>query len=206
MKQLLQTKNQTQGKLSIKKYYVTGSTKVKEPGAVFEIKNVNGDVVDTITTDSEGVATTKLLPYGSYTIHQTKGKTGYEMAQDMTRTIEEMNDDGTPITYTFECENKEKKARISVIKKLVINDDETGTHQEKEEVKAKFEIINKATKKVADTIITNTEVMQNPKNWIRGTYYVHQIEVNSKTINLVRIPQISRSRMGIQENTITMLY
>ena len=47
------------------------------------------------------------------------------MAQDMTKTIEEMNGDGTPITYTFECENKEKKARISVIKKLVIDDDET---------------------------------------------------------------------------------
>ena len=60
------------------------------------------------------------------------------MAQDMTKTIEKMNDDGTPITYTFECENKTKKARISVIKKLVIDDDETGTHQEKEEVKAKF--------------------------------------------------------------------
>ena len=52
------------------------------------------------------------------------------MAQDMTKTIEEMNGDGTPITYTFECENKEKKARISVIKKLVIDDDETDTHQE----------------------------------------------------------------------------
>lgn len=166
----------TQGKLSIKKYYVTGSTKVKEPDAVFEIKNINDDVVDTITTDSEGVATTKLLPYGSYTIHQTKGKAGYEMAQDMTKTIEKMNDNGTPITYTFECENKEKKARISVIKKLVIDDDETGTHQEKEEVKAKFEIINKATKKVADTITTNTEGYAESKELDPGTYYVHQIE------------------------------
>ena len=42
---------------------------------------------------------------------------------------------------------RKKKARISVIKKLVIDDDETGTHQEKEEVKAKFEIINKQQKK-----------------------------------------------------------
>lgn len=116
------------------------------------------------------------LPYGSYTIHQTKGKTGYEMAQDMTKTIEEMNGDGTPITYTFECENKTKKARISVIKKLVIDDDETGTHQEKEEVKAKFEIINKATKKVADTITTNTEGYAESKELDPGTYYVHQIE------------------------------
>ena len=31
----------------------------KKPDAVFEIKNINDDVVDTITTDSEGVATTK---------------------------------------------------------------------------------------------------------------------------------------------------
>lgn len=166
----------TYGKISIKKYYVTGSKKVEEPDAVFEIKNVNGDVVDTITTDSNGVATTKLLPYGSYTIHQTKGKEGYEMAQDMTKTIEKMNADGTPITYTFECENKEKKARISVTKKLVINDDETGTYQQKEEVKAKFEIINKATKEVVDTITTNTEGYAESKELNPGTYYVHQIE------------------------------
>ncbi len=165
-----------QGKLSIKKYYVTEGKRVEEEDAVFEIKNVNGDVVDTITTDSEGVATTKLLPYGSYTVHQTKGKTGYELAQDMIKTIEKMNEDDTPITYTFECENREKKARISVTKKLVIDDDETGTHQQKEEVNAKFEIINKVTKNVVDTITTNTEGYAESKELDPGTYYVHQIE------------------------------
>ena len=43
-------------------------------------------------------------------------------------------------------------------------------------MKAKFEIINKATKKVADTNTTNTEGYAESKELDPGTYYVHQIE------------------------------
>ena len=39
-------------------------------GAVFDVYNEKLEVVDTITTDSKGVATTKPLPMGTYGIKE----------------------------------------------------------------------------------------------------------------------------------------
>lgn len=97
------------GKLSITKYYQDGDEKVPEPAAEFEVRNKNKKLVDTIITDDDGVATTKELPYGSYYIHQTKGKVGYEMATDMYKTIEGSDENEIPI-YHFEAYNRKQKA------------------------------------------------------------------------------------------------
>lgn len=158
-----------EGHLSIHKKYVKGDTKIKEPDAEFQIINSKGDIVDTITTDANGVATTKDLPYGSYTIHQTKGKEGYEMASDMTKTIAEASK-----TYTFEVDNKEKKPLIAIQKILRINDKETNTYQKKEEVGAEFQIIDKSTKQVVQTIASNKEGLAESTELRPGTYTVHQ--------------------------------
>lgn len=40
----------------------------KQAGMRFDIQNSEGDVVDSVTTDSEGTATSKQLPYGEYRI------------------------------------------------------------------------------------------------------------------------------------------
>ena len=55
------------GKINILK--VDGADEgVKLSGAVFEVMDSEGTVVDTITTDENGVGTSKELPYGSYTV------------------------------------------------------------------------------------------------------------------------------------------
>lgn len=46
-------------------------------GATFEIRTLNGTVVDTLTTDLTGSATSKQLDLGWYTIVETKAPTGY---------------------------------------------------------------------------------------------------------------------------------
>lgn len=104
------------GKLSITKYYQDGDEKVPEPAAEFEVRNKNKKLVDTIITDDDGVATTKELPYGSYYIHQTKGKVGYEMATDMYKTIEGSDENEIPI-YHFEAYNRKQKACIAITKR-----------------------------------------------------------------------------------------
>lgn len=83
---------------------------------MFEIRNKNKKLVDTITTDNNGVATTKELPYGSYYIHQTKGKVGYEMATDMYKTIVGSDENEVPI-YRFEAYNRKQKACIAITKR-----------------------------------------------------------------------------------------
>lgn len=59
---------------------------LKEEGAEFEVINSKGEVVDTIITDEDGVGLVK-LPFGKYTIKQTKGKNKYSIADDITVNI-----------------------------------------------------------------------------------------------------------------------
>jgi len=47
------------------------------PGATFVIKDDNNKTVDTLTTDANGSATSRKLPYGHYTIWETQAPHGY---------------------------------------------------------------------------------------------------------------------------------
>ena len=56
--------------------------------AVFEIKNSSGTAISTVTTDSNGKATTD-LPYGVYTVKETVAPSGYHLnTQEFTITID----------------------------------------------------------------------------------------------------------------------
>lgn len=89
-----------EGTISIQKF-LGGSNAVKtsEPDAEFKIYLKSAGSYDaspedsrqTITTDANGYAITKRLPYGTYTIHQTKGNNKYYFIDDMEITISENN-------------------------------------------------------------------------------------------------------------------
>lgn len=80
------------GSISIIKHTDDGSTQIETPevGAEFEVyltsagsyEDADPDERDTIVCDSNGYASTKLLPYGTYTVHQTKGWEGREYMRD----------------------------------------------------------------------------------------------------------------------------
>lgn len=89
-----------EGTISIQKFLGGGSTvKTSEPDAEFEIYLTSAGSYDaapeesrqTITTDANGYAITKRLPYGTYTVHQTKGNNKYYFVDDMEITISENN-------------------------------------------------------------------------------------------------------------------
>lgn len=71
------------GKIAIIKHSDDGSTQIETPekGAEFQVYlksagsfvNADKDEKDTIICDEDGFASTKLMPYGVYTVHQTKG-------------------------------------------------------------------------------------------------------------------------------------
>ncbi len=52
-------------------------------GAVFEIYNMTGNLVDKITSDSRGIATSKLLPLGVYTIREVSAPRYYALDDKM---------------------------------------------------------------------------------------------------------------------------
>lgn len=115
------------GKISIIKHTDDGETQIETPekGAEFQIYlkssgsfvNADKDERDTIICDQDGFASTKLLPYGVYTVHQTKGWDGREKITDFDVFI---NTDGK--TYKFLINNKNFESYLKVIKL----DKETG--------------------------------------------------------------------------------
>lgn len=115
------------GKISIIKHTDNGNTQIETPekGAEFQIYlkssgsfvNADKDERDTIICDQDGFASTKLLPYGVYTVHQTKGWDGREKITDFDVFI---NTDGK--TYKFLINNKNFESYLKVVKL----DKETG--------------------------------------------------------------------------------
>lgn len=115
------------GKIAIIKHTDDGSTQIETPekGAEFQIYlksagsfvKADKDERDTIICDEDGFASTKLLPYGVYTVHQTKGWDGREKIKDFDVYI---NSDGK--TYKFLINNSNFESYIKIVKL----DKETG--------------------------------------------------------------------------------
>ncbi|MEI8199308.1 MAG: SpaA isopeptide-forming pilin-related protein [Eubacteriales bacterium] len=58
----------------------TADTDLPMEGVVFEVYDNPGNLVDTITTGSDGQARTIVLPYGTYYLIETRTSTGYALA------------------------------------------------------------------------------------------------------------------------------
>lgn len=115
------------GKISIIKHTDDGSTKIETPekGAEFQVylKSAGGyskakeTERDILTCDEYGFAETKDLPYGIYTVHQTKGWNGTEFIADFDVFISENNK-----TYKYLINNASLESYVKIVK----IDSETG--------------------------------------------------------------------------------
>lgn len=115
------------GKVAIIKHCDDGSTKIETPekGAEFEVylkaagsyENAEETERDILVCDENGFAETKDLPYGEYTVKQTKGWDGKELLAPFTVFVSE---DGQ--VYRFLINNAPYEALIEIVKK----DAETG--------------------------------------------------------------------------------
>lgn len=115
------------GKISIIKHTDDGSTKIETPekGAEFQVylKSAGGyskakeTERDILTCDEYGFAETKDLPYGIYTVHQTKGWNGTEFIADFDVFISENNK-----TYKYLINNASLESYVKIVKV----DSETG--------------------------------------------------------------------------------
>lgn len=115
------------GKISIIKHTDDGSTKIETPekGAEFQVylKSAGGyskakeTERDILTCDEYGFAETKDLPYGIYTVHQTKGWNETEFIADFDVFISENNK-----TYKYLINNASLESYVKIVKV----DSETG--------------------------------------------------------------------------------
>ena len=115
------TEQVMKGNIAIIKHTDDGETKIETPesGATFEIylkssgsfEAAEEDERDTVVCDENGFAQTKDMPYGVYTVHQTKGWEGREFMKDFDVFISQ---DGQ--TYRYLINNANFESYIEVVK------------------------------------------------------------------------------------------
>ena len=121
------TEDVVKGNIAIIKHSDDGSTQIETPevGAEFEVylkssgsyANAVETERDYLTCDENGFAQTKDMPYGIYTVHQTKGWEGTEFIADFDVNISENGQ-----TYRYLINNAEFESYVKVVKV----DSETG--------------------------------------------------------------------------------
>ena len=121
------TEDILKGKIAIIKHTDDGSTKIETPekGAEFQVYlKSSGSYAkskeserDTLVCDEYGFAETKDLPYGTYTVHQTKGWNGTEFISDFDVFVSENNK-----TYKYLINNASLESYVKIVKV----DSETG--------------------------------------------------------------------------------
>lgn len=115
------TEQVKKGKIAIIKHTDDGSTQIETPekGAEFQVYlksagsfvNADKEEKETIICDEDGFASTKLLPYGVYTVHQTKGWEGREKIKDFDVFI-----DTDMKEYKFLINNSNFESYLKVVK------------------------------------------------------------------------------------------
>lgn len=121
------TEDILKGKIAIIKHTDDGSTKIETPekGAEFQVylkssgsyTKAKESERDNLICDEYGFAETKDLPYGTYTVHQTKGWNGTESIADFDVFISENNK-----TYKYLINNASLESYVKIVKV----DSETG--------------------------------------------------------------------------------
>lgn len=121
------TEDILKGKIAIIKHTDDGSTKIETPekGVEFQVylkssgsyTKAKESERDNLICDEYGFAETKDLPYGTYTVHQTKGWNGTEFIADFDVFISENNK-----TYKYLINNASLESYVKIVKV----DSETG--------------------------------------------------------------------------------
>ena len=182
------TEDVIKGNVSIIKHSDDGTTGIETPenGAEFEVflksagsyESAKETERDYLTTDENGFAETKELPYGTYTVHQTTGWKNTEYVEDFDVIISE---DGK--TYPYILNDAVITANIRIVKK----DAETGNIIPVSGIGFKVwsvddgkyisQSINYPTEETIDTFYTNeTGSLMLPNELVYGNYELHEVK------------------------------
>lgn len=186
------TNDWKQGKIQVvKKDAETGET-VKKAGTQFDILNTSNQVVQTITTNSEGVAISDFLDYGTYKVKEKTAPNGY------TVNVSESNPIAVVVnnqTYTVDISNTRVKGSITLQKEF--DDTESGMTGDAVlngvtyELHAHENILNPADGSVlysAGSLIPNTSKQTDADGKIiwtdlyLGSYDVHEVTSNGTVV------------------------
>ena len=156
------TNSKVYGQIEIIK--TEANSDIKLQGAEFGIYDSNSVLVETITTDANGVAKSNKLPYGSYTVKETKAPNGYVLStESKTVTINENNK-----SYSISFENAAIKGFIQIHK----IDGETKKPLEG----VKFGIYRANDNSLVQELSTDKNGIAKSNSLKTGNYYIQETE------------------------------
>lgn len=183
--------NWKQGKIKVVKKDAESNKIVKKAGTVFDIYNSNNTKVTSITTNTEGVAISGLLDYGTYYVKESKAPNKYTVKVEVSENIGVVENGKT---YEISVLNKRVKGSITISKE----DTKTGKTPQGEAslegavygLYARTPILDPADDtmiyntdvKVAE-LVTNSEANATLGDLYLGQYYLKEIKA-SKGYNL----------------------
>lgn len=126
----------------------TGSASLK--GAIYEVKDESGNVVDHIKTDDRGIGESKMLALGKYTVHETKASVGYLVDPEI-YTVSLSKQVGESIVVV---KSKEQVIMNQIEFMKVYNEGESGAMLPEEGIT--FEIYNQSEELVKTIVTDNT--------------------------------------------------
>ncbi len=122
--------------------------------AVYEVKDQNGNVAETLVTDEDGYAKTKELPLGKYTVKETKVSNGY-LLDENEYSIQGDAKDQEKRTFLYKITSKENIIRgdVELIKLQENEKEDDDTLQGLKDVE--FTFTSKTTGKIVTRIVTD---------------------------------------------------
>jgi len=137
-------------------------------GAVFEIRNSGGTLVDTITTDAQGKAQTKQLPLGSYMVKEKTAPAGFQRdTNEYTANLTYGGQDTAVVYADVNVPEQPQMGRINIKKTNA-----TPALGDYPLSGAVFEIFNGST--LVDTVTTNAAGEAQSKALKLGSYTVKE--------------------------------
>lgn len=182
----------TKGKVKVIKVDKENN-EIKLEGVEFNILDSNGNIVDTLVTDKNGEAVSKLLPIykENYRLVETKTNEGYILNEEVIK-IELSSSVENSITV----ENEVKKGKIKIIKL----DFDTF----KPIANVKFDIVDKDSNKIIETLITdeNGEAISSNLPINKKYKIIEKEKIEGYKINLEEF-EVNLKWNNITEVTIT---
>lgn len=143
---------------------------IKIQGAVFGIYNLEGELIERIETDKDGLAYSSEIPIGKYYIQEIESTKSY-ILNDEIYNIEIKEDE----TIDIKIENEKKKGKIKIIKISKeynkLNEEPAGSPIEN----TKFQILS-SEGEIIQTLSTDENGIAISEDIVPGKYFIKEIE------------------------------
>lgn len=186
-----------QGYLQVVKKDVETGKIVKKAGVKFDVYNVQHVKIDTIMTNQDGYAKTKLLDYGTYYVKETLAPEGYLIQVEVSEDIGIVENGKT---YEIVVSNQQVKGKIEVVKEDSVTKEAQGEATLKGAVYGVFarenimdpshdgKVLFKAGTKIQEKQ-TDVHGCMTFENLYLGRYYVQEVEASpGYTLDATKYP------------------